>query len=286
MQAVTTTKKPDRRLTVAALISGEPTAADLWTLRKLAGVARELVVLQAGHGRGTPRWKRIRQLLREYGVARTCSRLLGGIVGASVAKSNQPILDELFDVEELRQWWKSAGIRVVLVATLNHEECRRALTEIGPDLLVRVSGGILKPHIFSSAKMAALNIHHGQAPAIRGMWSIPWGIVEGKGNWIGATVHVIDNGIDTGAVLWRGGPQLAPGDTTVDLFFRTHLLAADALADVIEVYSKGECPASLVTSANEPSTYRSAPGVWAWLKLLYLGQGSRAPVLLEKARRC
>lgn len=286
MQAAITTNKSDRRLTVVALISGEPAAADLWTLRKLAAVAGQLVILQACHGSGIPRWKRVRHLLREYGAARTCSRLLGGIVGTLVSRRNQHILDELFDVEELRQWWKSAGIRVIPVSTLNHEESRRALTQVGPDILVRVSGGFLHPHIFSLAKMAALNIHHGQAPAIRGMWSIPWGIVEGKSDWIGATVHLIDKGIDTGTVLWRGCPQLAPGDTTVDLFFRTHLLAADALAVVVEAYSKGERPTSLVTSANQPSTYRSAPGLWDWLKLLYLGQGSRAPVLLEKALRC
>jgi methionyl-tRNA formyltransferase len=136
--------------------------------------------------------------------------------------------------------------------------------------MVRVSGGVLKREIFSLARIVTLNIHHGLAPRIRGMWSIPWGIVEGRHDWIGATVHEIDEGIDTGRILWRGAPQLAPGDTGTTLLFRVHLEAVDALVTAIRHYATGATPPSWPLGNNEQSVYRSASGIWAWMRYLYL----------------
>jgi methionyl-tRNA formyltransferase len=118
------------------------------------------------------------------------------------------------------------------------------------------------------------------------MWSIPWGIIEGRADWIGATVHLMDGGIDTGGVLWRGSPQLAPGDTSVDLLFRAHLQAAAALAVLLERYDRGEPPSPLRRSPDERSTYRSAAGLGDWFRFLRLEKGRRARVLFERGLRC
>ena len=118
------------------------------------------------------------------------------------------------------------------------------------------------------------------------MWSIPWGIVEGRTDWIGATVHLIDDGIDTGCVLWRGSPQIAPGDTATTLFFRAHLEAVEALVRVIQIYARSAKPATCAKPEGEASVYRSAPGLVAWVKFLYLLRGRRASAILAGALKC
>jgi len=155
-----------------------------------------------------------------------------------------------------------------------------------PDIILLVSGGVLKSHIFNQAKLAALNIHHGQAPLIRGVSSIVWGIIEDKRDWIGATIHVVDEGIDTGAILWRGAPQLSAGDTAATLCFRSNVEAVAALLRLLERYARGEKPARWPTPAAEASTYRSTPGLGAWLKFLLLGRGRRARFLMDRAVQC
>jgi folate-dependent phosphoribosylglycinamide formyltransferase PurN len=60
------------------------------------------------------------------------------------------------------------------------------------------------------------------------------GIIEDRREWISATIHVVDEGIDTGTILWRGAPQLAPGDTAVMTCFRAHLEAVEALVRILE----------------------------------------------------
>lgn len=274
------------KLRVSALICGQPGAVELWTLRRMHATPCELTVIQSEHATAIPAWKRFRRMRREMGLPALVSRFLAKPLAARIAKQNEQLLDQLLDVQELRQWWSQSGLTPMKVPTLNHEDCRVALREAAPDVIVRVSGGILKPHIFSLARLAALNIHHGRAPLIRGMWSIPWGLVEGRRDWIGATVHVIDAGIDTGTILWRGITQLAPGDTQADLFFRSHLEAVDALAAILTEYASGTDPRPWPIAPGEVSTYRSAPGLGTWLKFLYWGAGRRAPVSLERNIEC
>jgi Formyl transferase len=273
-------------LKVAALVSGHLGAQELWALKNISAVRCRLYVIRATQATAVSKYKRAHRLIKEHGLLRTASRLLGGPIGSRVAAKNRKILDELFDVRALEDWWNHSDIRPCNVPTLNHPDSRCLLEKLAPDIIIRVSGGILRPHIFSLAKIATLNIHHGQAPLIRGMWSIPWGIIEGRPDWIGATVHVIDEGIDTGTVLWRGGPQLSPGDTYVDLLFRTHLEVVSALVQILNIYALGETPRPWTCLPNETSAYRSAPGLWEWIKFLRLDQGRRAQVLIRKGIKC
>lgn len=267
-----------RTLRVAALIEGEPGPHELWTLRTMASAGCELRVMRAAPARGG------RSL--ERGPLNALSRVIGGAVASRVAAEEREILEELFDFEDLRAWWTGSGIAPVEVEALNHAQAQAALSAMPPDVIVRVSGGMPASRISSLAKFAALNIHYGRAPLIHGRWSIPWGILEGRREWIGATVHLIDGESETGPILWRGGPQLAPGDTHVDLFFRAHLEAADALVRLLNAYARGDIPRLCVPSAGEVSTYRSSAGLREWLMLLYLDRGRRARVLLERGLEC
>lgn len=275
------------RLSVAALIAGEPGPLELWTLRELSRVQDiALTVVQARSAARLPRSARALALLRRHGAAVTLSRLAGSFVAAREAARDRALLEELLDFPELSAWWAPRAASAVPVSTLNAEDSVAALRALDPDVVVRVSGGVLKPEVLARARVAALNLHHGRAPMIRGVWSIGWGVVEGRPDWIGATVHVMDAGIDTGPVLWRGSPQLAAGDTATDLLFRAHLEGARALADVVARYARGERPKPLPSPPPEASVYRTTPGLGAWLRYLRLERGRRSRALLERSLEC
>jgi hypothetical protein len=270
-------------LKVAALLAGEPGPLELWTLRAIHSSGCGLAVVQAR--KGVPRRRRFMAMLRRLGLRRALSRMAGSLVAAFVARQEQVLLEELCDMEDLRAWRRGAGLRWEKIRGFHEPEALTALSDLAPDIVVRVSGGVLDPKLLCKARVAALNVHHGVSPLIRGMWSIPWGIVDGRADWIGATVHLMDEGIDTGGVLWRGSPQLAPGDTSVDLLFRAHLQAVAALASLLGRYACGEPPSPLRRSPEEQSIYRSAAGLGDWIRFLRLGKGRQAPVLIERALR-
>jgi len=276
-----------KRLRVAALIVGEPRGAELWALRSIFAGPCELHVVQALHYSAVSILKRARSQVKAHGLLKSFSRWMGkGLFGVREHKRTQQILDQLFGVSDLRGWWVRSGIVPTKVPHLNHIYSRAALEKIQPDILVRVSGGLLKRHIFSQAKLATLNIHHGQAPLIRGLSNIAWGILENRREWIGTTIHVIDEGIDTGTVLWRGAPQLAPGDSAASLYFRAHLEGVAALVRILEGYARSEAPPLWELPRRETSNYRSAFDLAAWLTFLILGRGRRARVLIERAIEC
>jgi hypothetical protein len=275
-----------RRLTVAALMSGEPGPLELWTLRTMASVSRELRVVQAVQDPALTPLRLARKLIERHGLMGGLSRSIGEAVAARLDAEDRELLEELFDFDDLRDWRDRSGIIPVRVRALDHAESREALSAISPDVIVQVSGGRLEPGILSLARLAALNIHHGHAPHAPGPWSIPWGIVEGRRDWIAAAVHV-DDGVDSGPVLWRGGPQLAPGDTHVDLLFRAHLEAAKALARILDSYASGDVPPPCAPAGGEAAPRRAeAPGLRVRLRLLRLDRGRRARVLIERGIEC
>ncbi|MGH9755746.1 MAG: formyltransferase family protein [Blastocatellia bacterium] len=276
----------ERRLKVVALLLGDPQAMELWTLKNLAAAPCELHVVRALKASGLSTTERLKRLARQHGVVGLVSRMLGSkFIAPRQERKELRQLDLLFDGEELRGWRLASGIKPIDVTHLNHADARSAIANLQPDIIVRVSGGVLGRGTFSLARVATLNIHHGVAPRIRGMCSIQWGIIEGRSDWIGATVHKIDEGIDTGLVLWRGEPQLAPGDTGTTLLFRAHLEAVEQLVRVIREYAAGKIPEGWPCEDRGQSDYRSAVGVGGWLRYLYLGAGKRAPVIFERAWR-
>lgn len=272
-------------LTVVALLAGPPGPAELWTLRRLAAAGFSPRVVQARRLRKPGTLKHLQRIIARQGVLGAISRILGSLLfGRCEEVHRMKELGRLFGIADLTLWWESSGLPTESVPYLNHPDTARVLCRLQADLLVRVSGGVLGKEVFSAARIAALNIHHGVASRIRGMWSIPWGIIEGRPDWIGATVHIIDDGIDTGPVLWCGSPQLAAGDTGVDLFFRAHVEAVEALVVCIRQLATGWQPVQEAFRCNPD--YRSAPGVLAWMKYLALARGARARVTLERSLRC
>lgn len=93
------------------------------------------------------------------------------------------------------------GIEQVLVSELNGAETERRIREFSPDYVIQCGAGILKENIFSLAKKATLNVHHGLAPEVRGMWSTLWCLYYGLEEHIGVTCHIIDETLDTGPII-------------------------------------------------------------------------------------
>lgn len=85
--------------------------------------------------------------------------------------------------------------------SINGKLLKKKLIEISPDLIIHISGNILKKEIFSIPKFGTLNLHHAVLPNMRGLDSVYWGIYYEMEESVGATVHYIDQGIDTGNII-------------------------------------------------------------------------------------
>jgi folate-dependent phosphoribosylglycinamide formyltransferase PurN len=158
--------------------------------------------------------------------------------------------------------------RVQYVQTANGADAVRTLRALQPDIIMQAGAGILRRHIFTLAQLATLNLHHGIAPLIRGMHSIYWALWEDRPEWLGATVHRIDAGIDTGEVLAYAPvtPQ-TPGEGYPSLFVRA---TQEGVARLVEVLTRLEAGEQWCLPPPAPgSVYRSTVSGWKLFLLQY-----------------
>lgn len=75
------------------------------------------------------------------------------------------------------------------------------IEEIDPDCIVLSGTRILSSEFLSKIDKPIINIHAGINPAYRGVHGGYWSLVNKQAELFGSTIHFVDEGIDTGAVL-------------------------------------------------------------------------------------
>jgi hypothetical protein len=131
--------------------------------------------------------------------------------------------------------------KVVYVDTVNGPETVEAISRLEPDVVIQVDAGILRRRVFEIARIGTLNLHPGIAPLVKGQDPTYWALWEHKREWLGATVHYIDEGIDTGPVLAYAPVEPPyPGERFPSLFVRTTELGVEHLVDSLCRLERGE----------------------------------------------
>ncbi len=154
---------------------------------------------------------------------------------------------------------------VTYVESANGRQAQETLQRLAPDILVQAGAGILRSTVYTIPTLATLNLHHGIAPRIRGMASIQWALFHERPEWIGATVHRIDAGIDTGEVLaWAPISERTPGEGFPSLFARATEAGVLALLDVMHRLEARE-RWSLPVDGIESQYRSSIPGWRLWI---------------------
>lgn len=81
---------------------------------------------------------------------------------------------------------------------INSESSISAINSIKPELIVTLGCSILRRRLLQVIECPIINIHPGIAPRYRGGGGNLWAIHESNLDYVGVTVHLIDEGIDTG----------------------------------------------------------------------------------------
>jgi methionyl-tRNA formyltransferase len=102
-----------------------------------------------------------------------------------------------------------------------------------PDLIVVAAfGRILPPVILSLPPLGCINVHGSLLPKYRGAGPIQWAIVNGETE-TGITTMLMDEGMDTGAMLLQEAIPIMPDDTTGTLSPRLAELGGRLLVETI-----------------------------------------------------
>ena len=128
---------------------------------------------------------------------------------------------------------QSAGINIMQPARMRKSNVAEALEEYKADLHVIVAyGQILPQAVLDVPRYGTINVHASLLPRWRGAAPIQAAIRAGE-RQSGATVMLLDAGLDTGPILAKRALELAPEETGLSLHDKLAQLGADLLVDTL-----------------------------------------------------
>ena len=134
----------------------------------------------------------------------------------------------------------SAGIAVLQPKRMRDAAALAALQDIQVDLHVIVAyGQILPQAILDLPRFGTVNVHASLLPRWRGAAPIQAAIRAGD-NHSGATIMLLDAGLDTGPILAQRRLELSPGETGQSLHDKLALLGAELLVETLPRYLASE----------------------------------------------
>lgn len=89
------------------------------------------------------------------------------------------------------------------VGSVNSAACWDAVEKLAPSAIVINGTRILSKASIARARVPILNTHVGMTPRYRGVHGAYWALAQGDPEHCGVTVHLVDEGIDTGGVLYQ-----------------------------------------------------------------------------------
>ena len=116
------------------------------------------------------------------------------------------------------------------------------IKNMNPDIICVVAyGKILPKAILDIPKLGCVNVHGSLLPKYRGAAPIQWSVLNGDKE-TGITTMYMDEGMDTGDMIYKEVVEIGEYETTGELWDRLSLLGGKLLVKTVEDIEKGIAP--------------------------------------------
>jgi methionyl-tRNA formyltransferase len=164
----------------------------------------------------------------------------------------------------VKEYALSEGLAVHQPAKVKTPEALELFRSHGAEAAVVVAYGRLLPASFLSApRRGCLNVHFSLLPRYRGAAPVNWAVVRGERE-TGVTTMLIDEGLDTGAILLQRAEPIRADETAPQLLERLSHLGADLLADTLARLDEIEPRAQDDAEATHAPILKREDGLVDW----------------------
>ncbi len=124
--------------------------------------------------------------------------------------------------------------------SLRKPEAQSELAELGADVMVVVAYGLILPKaVLETPRLGCLNVHGSLLPRWRGAAPIQRAIWAGD-TQTGVTIMQMDEGLDTGDMLYKVYCDIRPDETSTSLYNKLAEIAPNALIHVLDNLESGK----------------------------------------------
>lgn len=149
------------------------------------------------------------------------------------------------------------------VGSVNSQACRTALRELQPKVVVVYGTRIIRRPTLQCITAPFINYHAGLNPKYRGQNGAYWARSNADAEHAGVTVHLVDEGVDTGGILYQARADFEPDDNISTYQHRQMAAALPLLVRAIEDALSSRLEAHRV---DLPSRQWFHPTLWGYLK--------------------
>ena len=149
------------------------------------------------------------------------------------------------------------------IGSVNSQACRAALRELSPAVVVVYGTRIIKGETLRCVTAPFINYHAGINPKYRGQNGAYWARRQGDPAHAGITVHLVDEGVDTGDVLYQATNQFSPADNIATYQHRQMATALPLVVRSVEDALAGRLAPRRV---ELPSRQWFHPTLWGYLR--------------------
>lgn len=148
-----------------------------------------------------------------------------------------------------------AGIAVYQPERVKEEAAQEYFKSVAPDVIVIIAyGQIIPARLIAIPRLGWINLHGSLLPKYRGAAPIHWAIANGETR-TGLTTMQIDAGLDTGPMLLTYETDIAPHETTPQLYARLAEAGAPLMVETLQGIDRG----SIVPTPQDDSQKSFAP---------------------------
>lgn len=130
--------------------------------------------------------------------------------------------------------------RVVSKTTLNDPDTVAFLRQREIDVALVYGTDLIRPPLLDAFSGRMVNMHLGLSPYYRGTATNFYPLLNEEPEYVGATIHLIDPGIDTGAILTHARPNIIADDQPHTIGCKSIDAGIDALLRVVPQWYRAE----------------------------------------------
>jgi len=180
-------------------------------------------------------WSRLSRYIKKRGISffwKAIPRLLGF---SSISKESKDYIKEFREEKKIayksiKNWASDHGAAYHSVSSINDRNVVQYLKEATPQWFIYSGGGIIRDNVINVMHGRILNAHQGPLPEVRGMNAAEWSILLGEEQEV--TIHLIDQGIDTGDIITTKPFSIDADDTVNSIRAKAKVKGIEGLVEV------------------------------------------------------
>ncbi|HUI97430.1 MAG TPA: formyl transferase [Xanthobacteraceae bacterium] len=226
--------------------------------RRLAAAFPDMAIIVE---QPVPRLELVRSRVKRFGRMHVAGQLAFILLARALHRASQRRIDEILKQNALEPRWPD-GCERFEVPSANSPECVARLAALHPRVVLLLGTRVINRRTLAALPVPLINYHAGITPKYRGIHGGYWARTEGDLDNFGVTVHLVDTGIDTGAVLYQA--RLAP--SPADNYATFPYLQLAAALPLIEQAARDAIAQKLVPRPVDlPSRLWSHPTLWGYV---------------------